>query len=68
MFHVLSLWKGNFVQFSLHFSKYAQASISLFPGRVPAESGSGREWALSSSQAQSSDLFHEDDLSLPLWL
>lgn len=52
---------------SLHFSKHVQgtaASIRLFPGRGPAGSGGGRDWALSSSEPQSSDLFHEDDLPL----
>lgn len=54
---------------SLHFSKHVQgtaASIRLFPGRGPAGSGGGRDWALSSSEPQSSDLFHEDDLSQSL--
>lgn len=69
IFHVLSLWEGNFTAFlqtrsrnCCFFQAFAlQTSPCL---RSPAGSRGGRDWAPSSSRAQSSDSVHEDDLPL----
>lgn len=67
--HVLSLWKGNFIAFLQTCSRnccFFQAFALQSPPclRSPAGSGGGRNLALSSSWAQSSDLVHKNNLPL----
>lgn len=69
IFDVLSLWKGNFIAFlqtCLRNCCFLQAFALQIPPclRSPAGSGGVRDQTPSSSQAQSSESVHEDDLPL----
>lgn len=60
IFHVLSLWKGNFI--ALLQTCFILQTLPCLSS--PAGCLGGRSWALCSSEAQSSGLVHEDNVFL----